>query len=148
MESTKLGRTNRRTWLVAIGAALGALPVLHSLRVYLTPDGQDHGHTVALGPIDSVLPDGKHKQIMIDGTAVLLSRVGADITALDLTCTHASCPLKVDLNIKRILCACHGGAFDLNGTAVKAPPNQPLRRFETRITNGELFLRIPARGSA
>lgn len=148
MESTKLGRTNRRTWLVAIGAALGALPILHYLRVYLTPDEQEHGHTVALGPLDSVLQDGQHKQIMIDGAAVLLSRVGPDITALDLTCTHAACPLKVDLNIQRILCACHGGAFDLNGTALKAPPTQPLRRFETRITNGDLFLRIPARGSA
>lgn len=148
MEFTKLGRTNRRTWFVAIGAALGALPVLYALRSYLAPDGHHHAHTVALGPIDQVLSDGQHKQIMVDGAAVLLSRTGASVTALDLTCTHASCPLKVDLNIKRILCACHGGAFDLNGAAIKAPPTQPLRRFEARITNGELFLRIPARGSA
>lgn len=148
MESTKLGRTNRRTWLVAIGATLGALPILHLLRLYLSPDEQNHARTVPLGPVDAVIADGEHKQIVIDGAAVLLSRVGLEVTALDLTCTHASCPLKVDLHLRRILCGCHGGAFDMNGTAIKAPPTQPLRQFETRITNGDLFLRIPARGSA
>ena len=148
MEHTKLGRTSRRTWLVAIGMAVGAASVLRALHQYLQPTAPSHAHTIDLGPLDSIVLDGQQRQLNAEGMNVLISRKGLSIVALDLTCTHAGCPLHVNENAKRILCSCHGGAFDLDGRPVKAPPTKPLRALQTQVIDGSLFMRIPARGSA
>jgi len=147
MEATKLGRTSRRTWLLSIGAAIGVAGVVRAVELYLRPASDVHSRTVGMGRLDAVVADGGRITVDIDGTNVLLSRTGTAVVALDLTCTHAACPLHVALNISRIQCACHGGAFDLEGNVVQAPPSRPLRRFVTRVEDGKLFVRMPARGS-
>ena len=148
MEHTKLGRTSRRTWLVAIGMAVGAASVLRAVHLYLQPTAPAHGHSVDLGPLDAIVQDGQRKVVSIVGMNVLIARTGLSAVALDLTCTHAGCPLHVREDAKRILCSCHGGAFDLDGQPVKAPPTKPVRVLQTQVIHGSLFLRIPARGSA
>ena len=148
MEHTKLGRTSRRTWLVGIGMAIGAASVLRAVHQYLQPTAPSHAHTVDLGPLDNIVLDGQRKQLSVEGMNVLIARTGLSVVALDLTCTHAGCPLHVKEEAKRILCSCHGGAFDLDGRPVKAPPTKPLRTLQTQVIDGSLFLRLPARGSA
>ncbi|MCX6141112.1 MAG: Rieske (2Fe-2S) protein [Candidatus Kapabacteria bacterium] len=148
MESTKLGRTSRRTWFVAIGSAVGALPLLYALQKYISPLSIDHARTETIGALDEVIADGSRRELHVAGMNVLLARRGLDVVAIDLTCTHAACPLHVDESAGRIRCGCHGGVFDLEGRVVQAPPTEPLRRIEARVTNGVLYLRIPSGGTA
>lgn len=148
MESTKLGRSSRRKWLLSIGSAIGASAALVALRTYLTPPTNEPGHTERLGLLDEVVADGQQIVVSVDGQRMLVARQGASVTAMDLTCTHASCPLHVTLSSKKIQCQCHGGAFDLQGRPIKGPPTQPLRRYNVRVEHGVLYVRIPSRGSA
>ncbi len=143
MENTKLGRTDRRTWLVGIGAAIGLWPMMAAVRSYLTAPAEVHGSTAMVENIDAVLPDGARTELVLHGRPVFVARRGNEVAALDLTCTHASCPLHVDVGAARIRCGCHGGAFDLNGQPVQAPPTVPLRRYRAHIENGTLYVHLP-----
>jgi len=140
--STKVARTSRRTMMISIGALIGTWSVAAALRRFLAQPSRPASHTHALGRIDDVVRDGARAEVAIAGTRVLIARRGDDVRVLDLTCTHARCPLEVHLPSNRIRCACHGGAFDLDGNVVQAPPTRPLTRYEARIVNDELFVRI------
>lgn len=127
---------------------MGATSLMRAVEQYLRPTGPTHEHTLDLGPLDMVVADGARMQIDLNGHRILLTRTGFNVIALDLTCTHSACPLHVSLDAGRILCRCHGGAFDLNGNPVQAPPTRALRRIVTQVTDGVLFIRMPARGLA
>ncbi len=144
MENTKVGRTNRRTWMVRVGAALGATPLLLALREYLQPAERVHTVTVDLGAINTVLPTNTPVVVRAAGRNVLLQPRDEGILAFDLTCTHARCPLSFDAAASKIRCACHGGVFAMDGKPLQAPPTTPLRTLETSVFNGNLFVRIPA----
>lgn len=148
MESTKLGRTSRRTWFIAIGSAIGALPLLYALQKYMSPTSEYQAYTEVLGALDDVIADGARKELHVAGLNILLARKGLNVVAIDLTCTHAACPLHVEESAGRIRCSCHGGAFDLDGNVVNAPPTTPLRKLEVRVHDGVVYMRVPARGSS
>ena len=146
MESTKLARMDRRSWLRTIAAAAGLTTVTLATAEYLQPQSTPGSRTVDLGPIDQVISDGARRVVNVDGRMVLLSRRADVVTALDLTCTHAGCPLAFDAKSQRIRCACHGGAFAVTGEPVAGPPRTPLATLECRTEGGRLFIRTPQRG--
>lgn len=98
-----------------------------------------------LGPVDDLIQDGARRVINVDGRMVLLNRSADIVTALDLTCTHAGCPLAFDAKAQRIRCACHGGAFALTGEPVAGPPRTPLVQLECRMDKGRLYIRTTER---
>lgn len=148
MGNTKLARMDRRSWLRSIAAFAGLTSVAVLLQQYLTPQTSRAAQTVDLGPVDIVLADGSRRVVSVDGRSVLLHRSANAVTALDLTCTHAGCPLAFDATAQRIRCACHGGAFALTGEPVAGPPRVPLGRLECRIEAGRLYLRMTSGNAA
>ena len=145
METTKLARMDRRSWLRTIAAAAGLTTAVLGTEEYLQPQDVPGARTVDLGPIDEVIADGTRRVASVNGRMALLSRHADVVTALDLTCTHAGCPLAFDAKAQRIRCACHGGAFAVTGEPVAGPPRRPLNQLECRIENGRLFIRTPQR---
>lgn len=133
--------------LISLGAVLASWSVAVGLRRFLASTSGSPVHTHALGVLDNIVADGGRKELAIAGTRVLIARRGNDVRVLDLTCTHAQCPLEVHLPSQRIRCGCHGGAFDLDGNVVQAPPTRPLVSYEARVVDGELFVRIHERQS-
>lgn len=146
METTKLARMDRRSWLRTIAAAAGLTSVTLATKEYLQPQAAPGGRTVDLGPIDDVIPNGTRRVVNVNGRMALLSRSADVVTALDLTCTHAGCPLAYDEKAHRIRCACHGGAFALTGEPVAGPPRMPLAKLECRAEGGRLFIRTVQHG--
>ncbi|MBU3678228.1 MAG: Rieske (2Fe-2S) protein [Candidatus Kapabacteria bacterium] len=146
MESTKLARMNRRSWLRTIAAAAGLTTISLATTEYLQPQGDSGARTVDLGPIDEVISDGTRRVVNVNGRMALLSRRADVVTALDLTCTHAGCPLAFDAKTQRIRCACHGGAFAVTGEPVAGPPRRPLDQLECRTENGRLYIRTQLNG--
>lgn len=136
---------DRRSWLRAIATAVGLTSVAMATSEYLQPQVAQGIRTVDLGPIDEVISEGARRVVNVDGRMVLLSRSANVVTALDLTCTHAGCPLAFDAKAQRIRCACHGGAFAVTGEPVAGPPRTPLARLECRADGGRLFIRTQQR---
>ena len=61
------------------------------------------------------------------------------VTILDTSCTHLGCLVQYDPRQGQILCACHGGKFDVQGQVMAGPPPRPLGRYAYRIEAGVLF---------
>lgn len=67
-------------------------------------------------------------------------RDGGDFYALSSRCTHAGC--RVRKKGETFACPCHGGLFSIQGKPLKGPPTRPLQRFEARMTNGTVEVRL------
>ena len=142
MDSTKLQRMDRRSWIRSIVALLGVAGSAVGLHTFLTTDKRPSSKTYRIGPPEKVFSQGARTTVHLDGKPVLLVRTGENVIAFDLTCTHAGCPLAYSAGSGRITCACHGGAFDLNGRPVAGPPTVPLTRYTCAIDNGDLIVHI------
>lgn len=118
--------------LAAISLALGGCASLVVRRV--TPvDGRLElalSHYPELSERESVLtvlPEGTDQPVF-----VLTDSQGA-YTALSSTCTHLGCT--VEVGSSNLVCPCHGSTFDRQGRVLKGPAEEPLPRYQTRLTS-------------
>ena len=58
--------------------------------------------------------------------------------AFDVNCSHLGCPVRWEPEAELFMCPCHGGVYYGNGEVAGGPPPLPLKRFETRIQNGQV----------
>ena len=69
-----------------------------------------------------------------------------ELCAWDGLCTHAGCPLQPagDHGRDGFRCACHGGAFDVEGRVVRAPPTRDLPSLPVvrEEISGDVFWKI------
>lgn len=65
-----------------------------------------------------------------------------DFVVYSSTCTHLGCTVRWDAGQKLFLCACHGGAFNLDGSVKSGPPPRPLDRLEFQVDNGNLLVKM------
>jgi len=142
MDSTKLQRMDRRSWIRSIVTLLGVTGSAIGLHTFLSPNRPTSSRTYRVGRLDQVFSQGACTTVHLDGKPVLLVRRTEDVIAFDLTCTHAGCPLIFNAKGGRITCACHGGAFDINGKPVAGPPTVPLTRYTCDFDNGDLIVHI------
>jgi len=85
---------------------------------------------------------------VIDGWVAANAPVGVHVVreddasaiVFDPHCTHLGCPLAWSEGASGFVCPCHGGSFDAAGDVLSGPPPRPMIRYETRITDGELFI--------
>ena len=54
------------------------------------------------------------------------------IRAISLVCTHLGCTAEEDL--QGYACPCHGSRFDQNGSNLKGPASQPLKKLRMEET--------------
>jgi Rieske Fe-S protein len=64
---------------------------------------------------------------------VFLVRDGDNVKALSATCTHLGCQVRWEVERKRFLCPCHGGAYDAQGRVIEGPPPRPLDTVDVRV---------------
>jgi len=101
-----------------------------------------------LGRLDD-LPDGRPTKRTIEGVDLLVLRRGQHVDVLSNRCSHLSGPLSdgsftVDKGQGCIVCPWHGSTFRLaDGGVVHGPATSPQQAFETRITSGEIEIRLP-----
>jgi Rieske Fe-S protein len=80
---------------------------------------------------------------VVDRTVVYLVRTGdEDVRALQSTCTHLGCRTSYDRKTRRIVCPCHGGVFDVNGSVLEGPPPAPLPTLTTRVEDGQVLVQV------
>lgn len=133
-----------------LGGLLGALFGLPGVAALLGPAFRGtRGRWIDAGPLDD-LKNGEAKRFTFSVTAgwetrekaAFLVRKGDAVIALDATCTHAGCIVRIGGAAGAFTCPCHGGAFSLDGEPVRKPVTRPLARFETRVEDGQVKVRV------
>ena len=71
----------------------------------------------------------------------VLTENGRDFLAMSNICTHLGCRIRWIDDREEFFCPCHNGVFDKDGRIVSGPVPRPLDRFETKVENGQLFVR-------
>src|SRR3954462_15307489 len=57
-------------------------------------------------------------------------------------CAHLGCPVRWFPDRKEMLCPCHGGIYDINGSLIGGPPPQGLYYYDYEIReNGGIYVR-------
>lgn len=74
--------------------------------------------------------------------AYIYRKTEQEVIAYNNTCTHLSCRVTWQDENQIYWCPCHDGAFDSEGTVLKGPPPRPLDRYETKIEDETLFIRL------
>ena len=66
---------------------------------------------------------------------------GADFVALSNVCTHLGCRVRWVEDQNGFFCPCHNAVFNPDGSVGTGPPPRPLDRFETKVEDGQIFIR-------
>jgi 3-phenylpropionate/trans-cinnamate dioxygenase ferredoxin subunit len=86
------------------------------------------------------LRDGELLPVEIDGTPVVLVRHAGEFFAVQNNCSHRDFPLSeagFDPRDGVLVCAWHGGCFDVRtGAPVVPPAAEPVETFAVRVTEG------------
>ena len=73
---------------------------------------------------------------------VMIWRKTDEVVVYDSRCTHLGCAVHWDAGQKMFLCACHGGAFELDGTVKTGPPPRPLDRLQYKVEGGNILIAL------
>lgn len=121
--------------------------------VYGQQTGVDHTATAAKYPKDfvPVLPENELAEntmrcVNAGEIPVLLVRKNGEIFAIAHTCSHLGGPLsKGDLlDNESVRCPWHGSVFSLkDGSVLEGPATESQPKFEVRINNGQIEVRMP-----
>ncbi|HMJ08385.1 MAG TPA: FAD-dependent oxidoreductase [Pyrinomonadaceae bacterium] len=93
----------------------------------------------------SEMNDGEMKEVSVNGTKVLLARVGDNCYAVGAHCTHYDAPLvKGVLSGERLVCPWHHACFNITTGDLEEPPAfDALPRFDVAIEEDDVFVRLP-----
>jgi len=157
------GGVSRRDFLARmVGAAVGGVAALLGIpaAVFVIGPSQQRsaGEWVPLCPVDEV-PLGIPKLINATvakqrGWVVEAQEVsvfvstddGDEFVAMSDRCTHLGCRVRYVEDIEEaagpgFFCPCHNGVFDEAGGIVAGPVPAPLDRLQTKVEDGQLFVR-------
>lgn len=72
----------------------------------------------------------------------ILSKDGHDYQAISNVCTHLACRVRWIAEEETFLCPCHNAGFDKNGDVAFGPPPKPLDRFEVKIEDEKILIKL------
>ena len=98
---------------------------------------------------DSDLRDGELKRVSVGDARILLTRQDGRIYAIGEVCSQLGGPLaEGELQDCSVKCPWHGSRFSLeDGRVLDGPSTHPQPCLETRITDGQIEVRLPATNS-
>jgi succinate dehydrogenase / fumarate reductase iron-sulfur subunit len=86
--------------------------------------------------------DGFYKSQKIKPVMVYRGSDSDDLVVYNSRCTHLGCTVHWDATKQLFICACHGGAFDLNGKVKTGPPPRPLDSHAIKVEEGDLYIEM------
>ncbi len=156
-------RMPRREFLARmVGAATGAIAALLGIPAAVFVIGPSQQRTssdwVPVGPIEEFPLDrpklvnatvSKQRGWVVEEQelSVFVSTAdGSDFVAMSDKCTHLACRVRYVEEIEEadgpgFFCPCHNGIFDADGGIVGGPIPRPLDRLDTKVEEGQLFVR-------
>ena len=89
------------------------------------------------------LADGEMMQVMVNGTEVLLARIGDEYFAMDDLCTHAYAMLHFGIlhpDTCEVECPLHESYFDLRTGVPTEPADEPEPIYEVKIEGDDILV--------
>ena len=90
------------------------------------------------------LSEGSMAAVDLNGTHILLAKIGGEVSAVSGTCTHEATDLARGFVLEdRVVCPLHLSQFDLRTGQVMNPPAEiPLQRFNVKIEGDSIFVEV------
>jgi Rieske Fe-S protein len=79
-------------------------------------------------------------RVLHDGRPVEVRRVGEEVVARSLICTHFACEVRWRPDEEVYACPCHDGRFGPDGRVLGGPPSRPLPEVPVRVAGGLVVL--------
>jgi 3-phenylpropionate/trans-cinnamate dioxygenase ferredoxin component len=91
------------------------------------------------------VPPGRGKLIEVNGTRVVLARVGERVYACADTCSHRGGPLSEGkLSGARLTCPWHGWMYDVrSGQCLLPARGSAIATYPVRIEGDEIWIEVP-----
>ncbi|MCI0548296.1 MAG: Rieske (2Fe-2S) protein [Candidatus Rokubacteria bacterium] len=99
---------------------------------------------VRAAALDEVAP-GRPTLVVLGHRRVVLARVGAEVYALDDTCSHRGGPLSEGkLSGTRLACPWHGWMYDVRTGQCSFPPRgSGVASYPVRVEAGDVWVELP-----
>jgi nitrite reductase/ring-hydroxylating ferredoxin subunit len=91
------------------------------------------------------VPAGRPKLVELDGTRIVLARIGDTVYACSDVCSHRGGPLSEGkLNGNRLVCPWHGWMYDVRtGQCLFPGRGAAVSTYPVRTDAGEIFVELP-----
>ena len=128
--------------LLSSGLVATAVSIIYPILKFVIPPetAESAVMTASAGRPDDLLPN-TGRIFQFGGEPGLIVRTSeGELRAFSARCTHLNCTVQYDSGEKQIVCACHGGVFDLNGKNVAGPPPKPLVMYSVNVRGDEIVV--------
>ena len=139
-------RLPRRSLLKILGGAAGVAAVTQLTGLSGCGPKAPEPPAVAEVPLSS-LPDGEKVRVMMGSTPIEVTRIGDEVSAHSLWCTHLGCEVKWDGEQKKYFCPCHEGVYNAKGFPVSGPPPRRLDILHVTVADGVATITAEAQES-
>jgi succinate dehydrogenase / fumarate reductase iron-sulfur subunit len=86
--------------------------------------------------------EGFYQNRMIKPVMIYRPPASDSLVVFSSRCSHLGCTVRWDDSKHVFLCACHGGAFGLNGEVKAGPPPKPLDRYAYKVEEGIVYAEV------
>jgi Rieske Fe-S protein len=128
--------------LLTSGIVATAASIIYPILKFVIPPetAESAVMSVTAGRLGDVQPNtGKIFQFG-DDPALIVRTAEGELRAFSARCTHLNCTVQYSSDERQIVCACHGGVFDLNGKNVAGPPPKPLAAYSVNVRGDEIVV--------
>ena len=128
--------------LLGSGFAATVASIVYPILKFIIPpeNAESAVMSVSAGRPDDLAPNSG-KIFQFGGEPGLIIRTAeGELRAFSARCTHLNCTVQYEPGEKQIVCACHGGVFDLNGKNVAGPPPKPLIAYSVNARGDEIVV--------
>lgn len=126
----------RRRFLGILLAVLGSTAagsLAYPLLRFFAPPARDN-KTKSISIRKSDIRLGEAKEIVFNNNPVIvINRYEKGFVALSKVCTHLGCLVEYDKGLRKLICPCHAGTFDLDGNVLSGPPPRPLPAVPLKV---------------
>ncbi len=134
----------RRKFLQIILAFLGSVTsasFAYSLLKFLTATPAAGVNSKRIVLHRNEVPYGGAKNIIYGDTPVMvINRPEKGFIAFVRTCTHLGCLIEFNKVSQKIICPCHAGTYDLDGSVESGPPPKPLTAIPIKIEGDTIII--------
>ena len=128
--------------LLSSGMVATAASIFYPILKFVIPpeSGESAVMSVTAGRPDDIQPNSGIIFQFGGEPGLLLRTAEGELRAFSARCTHLNCTVQYDPAARNILCACHGGEFDLNGKNVAGPPPKPLTAYSVNVRGDDIVV--------
>jgi cytochrome b6-f complex iron-sulfur subunit len=134
----------RRRFLQILLAFLGTITLasfFYSLFKFLAalPARARESGKLAIRKTD--IPTNESRNFVLNNVPiVVINHAEKGYIVLSRVCTHLGCLVEYSRAKQQLLCPCHAGTYDLDGSTVSGPPPKPLPTIPFKIDGESIIL--------